>query len=141
MLRGSHLRSDMVLFITSADRAFTESERAFLEKIREYDKKVVVIVSKIDVLDSKEQLDEILQFIKEQSSRFFKYQPTIFPVSSKKALAAKTKVVGLPVAEQEAALALDPLWNESRFNDVEEYIHKTTNKDRALLKLRYARLG
>ena len=33
-------RSDLVLFITSADRPFTESERAFLQSIREWGKKV-----------------------------------------------------------------------------------------------------
>jgi len=35
-------RSDMVLFVTSADRPFTESERAFLQRIRDWGKKVVV---------------------------------------------------------------------------------------------------
>jgi ribosome biogenesis GTPase A len=32
-------RSDLVIFITSADRPFTESERAFMEKIRAWGKK------------------------------------------------------------------------------------------------------
>jgi len=32
-------RSDLVLFVTSVDRPFTESERAFLELIREWGKK------------------------------------------------------------------------------------------------------
>ncbi|HZB27479.1 MAG TPA: dynamin family protein, partial [Gemmatimonadales bacterium] len=41
-------RSDLVLFVTSADRPFTESERAFLEQIREWGKKIVFIVNKID---------------------------------------------------------------------------------------------
>ena len=40
----------MVLFITSADRPFTESERAFLERIREWGKKVVVVLNKIDLV-------------------------------------------------------------------------------------------
>ena len=43
-------RSDLVLFVTSADRPFTESERAFLEQIREWGKKIVFIVNKIDIL-------------------------------------------------------------------------------------------
>jgi small GTP-binding protein len=42
-------RSDLVLFITSADRPFTESERAFLEVIRDWGKKVVVVLNKIDL--------------------------------------------------------------------------------------------
>ena len=32
-------RSDLVLFVTSADRPFTETERAFLEQIRGWGKK------------------------------------------------------------------------------------------------------
>ena len=36
-------RSDMVLFVTSADRPFTESERAFMESIRDWGKKIVVV--------------------------------------------------------------------------------------------------
>ena len=43
-------RSDLVLFVTSADRPFTESERAFLETIRDWGKKVVVAVNKTDIL-------------------------------------------------------------------------------------------
>jgi hypothetical protein len=37
-------RSDLVLFVTSADRPFTESERAFMEKIKNWGKKIVVFV-------------------------------------------------------------------------------------------------
>ncbi len=43
-------RADLVLFVTSADRPFSESERVFLEQIREWGKKVVVAVNKIDIL-------------------------------------------------------------------------------------------
>ena len=44
-------RADLVLFVTSADRPFTESERAFLETIRDWGKKIVVVVNKIDLLE------------------------------------------------------------------------------------------
>src|SRR5687767_11966307 len=43
-------RSDLVLFVTSADRPFTESERSFLQNIRAWGKKIVFIVNKIDIL-------------------------------------------------------------------------------------------
>jgi small GTP-binding protein len=43
-------RSDIVLFVTSADRPFTETERAFMESIQEWGKKIVVIINKIDLL-------------------------------------------------------------------------------------------
>src|SRR5690242_518242 len=41
-------RSDLVLFIASVDRPFTESERAFLERMRTWGKKVVIVLNKID---------------------------------------------------------------------------------------------
>ncbi len=43
-------RADLVLFVTSADRPFTESERTFMAQIRDWGKKVVLIVNKIDLL-------------------------------------------------------------------------------------------
>ena len=46
-------RSDLVLFVTSSDRPFTESERAFLERIRDWGKKVVIVINKIDILEVK----------------------------------------------------------------------------------------
>src|SRR5918994_1764647 len=49
-------RSDLVLFITSADRPFTESERAFLQSIREWGKKVIVVVNKVDILESEDEV-------------------------------------------------------------------------------------
>ena len=38
-------RSDLVLFITSADRPFSESERTFLSHIRDWGKKVVIVIN------------------------------------------------------------------------------------------------
>ncbi len=44
-------RADLVLFVTSADRPFTETERAFLETIRDWGKKIVIVVNKVDIFD------------------------------------------------------------------------------------------
>ena len=52
-------RSDMVLFVTSVDRPFTESERVFLERIRDWGKKVVIVLNKTDILDGPEDIAEI----------------------------------------------------------------------------------
>ena len=45
-------RADLVLFVTSADRPFTESERSFLEAIRSWGKKVIVVLNKADLLEA-----------------------------------------------------------------------------------------
>ncbi len=52
-------RSDLILFVTSVDRPFTESERAFMERIRTWGKKVVIILNKIDLLRTPEALSEL----------------------------------------------------------------------------------
>ena len=48
-------RSDLILFITSVDRPFTQSERAFLERIRNWGKKVIIVLNKIDILQTSER--------------------------------------------------------------------------------------
>ena len=45
-------RSDLVLFVTSADRPFTESERQFLTAMREWGKKIVIVINKMDLFDT-----------------------------------------------------------------------------------------
>ena len=55
-------RADLVLFVTSADRPFTETERAFLEAIRGWGKKIVIVVNKIDIFERGE-IDEVLTFV------------------------------------------------------------------------------
>jgi GTPase Era involved in 16S rRNA processing len=44
-------RSDLVLFITSSDRPFTETERQFLETIRNWGKKIVLILNEVDIFE------------------------------------------------------------------------------------------
>ena len=75
-------RSDLVLFVTSADRPFSESERAFLEEIRNWGKKIVIVLNKIDLLEG-DQLDEVTKFISGNASRLLGIEPLIFPISAK----------------------------------------------------------
>jgi len=76
-------RSDLVLFVTSADRPFTESERAFLEEIRNWGKKIVVVLNKIDLLEDEQQLQEVIGFISGNMARLLGIEPLIFPISAK----------------------------------------------------------
>ena len=76
-------RSDLVLFVTSADRPFTESERAFLEEIRNWGKKIVVVLNKIDLLEGEQQLQEVVGFISGNMARLLGIEPLIFPISAK----------------------------------------------------------
>ncbi len=116
-------RSDLVLFVTSADRPFTESERAFLEGIRAWGKKLLIVLNKIDILDDEAAVAEVERFIAEGARRLLGFEPEIYPVSSRLALRAK---------EQEDEL----LWKASRFAPLEGRIRRTLeSRDRLRLKL------
>lgn len=115
-------RSDLVLFVTSADRPFTETERAFLEQVRGWGKKVVVVINKIDILENEPQIQEVVAFVRESARTLLGFSPEIFPVSARLALRAKEG---------------DPsVWAASRFEALERYIHSTLDSpDRVHLKL------
>ena len=85
-------RADLVLFVTSTDRPFTESERAFLERIRDWGKKIIIIVNKIDLLENSDELDQVLRFITENALTLLGITPEIFPVSARLAQRAKQGV-------------------------------------------------
>jgi GTP-binding protein EngB required for normal cell division len=104
-------RSDLVLFVTSSDRPFTETERAFLETIRDWGKKIVLVVNKVDIFERPEQLDEVLAFVRDGAARQLGVAPEIFPVSSRLAWRAKH---GDPSS-----------WAASRFEPLERYIRET----------------
>ena len=76
-------RSDLVVFITSADRPFTESERLFLEAIREWGKKVVIVVNKVDILESPGAVLEVEDFVRTQVRRQLDFDPDLFSVSAR----------------------------------------------------------
>ena len=61
-------RSDLVLFITSADRPFTETERQFLATIRDWGKKIVIVVNKVDIFSGTSELDEVLTFVEQRGA-------------------------------------------------------------------------
>jgi small GTP-binding protein len=82
-------RADLVIFLTSADRPFTESERAFLETIREWGKKLIVVINKIDILESAEDVDRVVSFVRRGVEDLLGVTPEIFPVSSRQALRRK----------------------------------------------------
>jgi small GTP-binding protein len=79
-------RSNLVLFVTSADRPFNESERAFLESIRQWGKKVVVVINKDDVLDGEAARREVEAFVRSQVRRLLNFEPELFLVSARAGL-------------------------------------------------------
>jgi small GTP-binding protein len=116
-------RSDLVLFVTSADRPFTESERAFLETIREWGKKIVFVVNKKDILGGPEDLAEVAGFVAAHAQRLTGVRAQVFAVSSRLAQRAKDS-------------GDDALLEESGFQALERHLSATLDeKERLRLKL------
>ena len=82
-------RSDLVLFITSVDRPFTESERQFLELIKDWGKKVVVIINKTDIINSEKDLQEIIAYVTTNTKKLLGVEPPVFTISAKDTLLRK----------------------------------------------------
>jgi len=121
-------RSDLVLFVTSADRPFTESERSFLQQIRQWGKKIVFIVNKIDILSRPEEREQVIQYVGENAAALLGETPEIFAVSARQALDARKNGADPEEAGQ--------LWTASGFDRVEDYLLNTLDEqERVRLKL------
>src|ERR671916_1419826 len=125
--RGFVPRSDLVLFVTSVDRPFTESEREYLELIRDWGKKIVLVVNKVDLLRGEEDRDQVRHFVEEGVNSMLGLKPPIFFVSAY--LARKAKAIG-PGLESEALL------QASGFEELERYVRDLLDEEgRVRLKL------
>src|SRR4051812_16988322 len=121
-------RSDLVIFITSADRPFTESERGFMETIREWGKKIIIVLNKIDLLQNQEEMQRVLTFIEENSVALLGQKPEIFPVSARMAKKGR--------GEGNGAYSPEQLLRASRLDQLEEYIFRTLDEtERIRIKL------
>lgn len=115
-------RSDLVLFLTSADRPFSESERAFLTQIRDWGKKIVLIVNKADILTEDSERQQVMDFVEKAAKDLVGEVSAVFLVSAKQA--------------QKAKLGQPQLWGISGFEPMEQYIHDTLDdNERFRLKL------
>ena len=139
-------RSDLVLFVTSADRPFSESERAFLQQIRDWGKKVVIVINKIELLTTEAEQRQVLEFVRQNAHELLGVAPAIFAVSAR--LAREAKIRGESEEERGAREPLTPhrragnettsdskipfppslpnpqssLWQRSQFGALEQYI-------------------
>ncbi len=116
-------RADLVLFVTSADRPFTESERGFLEQIREWGKKIVFVVNKIDILGTAEERSQVVEFVRQHAAALLGETPRLFAVSARDAQAARAE-------------SSEPRWAASGFEEMETYLVRTLDQEeRIRLKL------
>jgi small GTP-binding protein len=115
-------RSDLVLFVTSADRPFTESERAFLEMIRSWGKKIILVINKIDILRDEKEREEVEGFVRNHARKLLGEAPQILLLSAREAFQGK---------QGEAVF-----WEKSRFEHLERFIRESLDESNRLrLKL------
>jgi GTP-binding protein EngB required for normal cell division len=107
-------RADLVLFLTSAERPFSESERAFLEGVRRWGKQIVAVVNKRDLLDSHDDVARVVDFVRAQAAALIDLRPEVFAVSARVALRAKLagdagglETSGFPALEAHVARSLE----------------------------------
>jgi len=111
-------RSDLILFITSADHPLTESERQFLERIVAWGKKVVFALNKADIIEDDAALQEVRVFVLKHATTVLGDTPEFFPVSARLAQRALSEpdpdqrrrlrsASGLDALEQYIASILD----------------------------------
>ncbi|KAK9811735.1 hypothetical protein WJX72_009255 [[Myrmecia] bisecta] len=124
-------RADLVLFVLSADRPFTESEVKFLKYIRQWGKKVVFIVNKVDILSDDREVQEVSQFVADNAQRLLGVEAAkVLPVSSRSAIDAKLAVGGgrasggLLNTMEDGVLGQDRQWQASRFEALEDFIYQ-----------------
>ena len=115
-------RSDLVFFVTSADRPFTESEREFMSEIQEWGKKIVIILNKIDLLRDETARTEVVDFVRESIDRLLGFDPEIFPVSAMLAQQAKSVADRNPEER-------DRLWSASNFEPLETFVVETLDEE------------
>ena len=128
-------RSDLVLFVTSADRPFSESERTFLERIRQWGKKIIIIINKFDLIETESDRRQILDFVRDNGRSLLGVEPQIFTVSARLALQAKLAAKPQGNSNGEAAPA-GPVWEASQFEALESFIvNQLDATERIRLKL------
>ena len=116
-------RSDLILFITSADHPLTESERQFLQRIVAWGKKVIFALNKADIIEDEAALQEVRSFVLKHATAVLGDTPEFFPVSARLAQRALAEPDPAKRAQLRAASGLDAL---------EQYITSTLDDTRRL---------
>lgn len=123
-------RADLILFITSTDRPFSESERVFMQLVRDWGKKVVVVINKIDILEDEASINQVIDFVRDQAAGVLGAVPRVFPVSVR--MAQRARMVGSEATGEER----ERLMAASRFAELEAFILRTLDQQQRLqLKL------
>ena len=131
-------RADVLLFVTSAERPFSESEQTFLRGIKQWGKKVAFVVNKADVLPTAKDLEDVVQHVGSNASREVGEKVPVFPVSARTALQLKDRASSAELGTDLSPFANGPaeVLAASQWSSLEGHILSYVKSDeRALEKL------
>jgi small GTP-binding protein len=110
LTKGFIPQSDLILFVTSAERPLTETEGKLMEYITTWGKKVVMVLNKVDLFQGNEgDRDTVTEFVRENAEKILGTSPPVFAVAGREALKAKLGRSEGSVSEAEA----EAMWKVS----------------------------
>ena len=130
--------ADLIIFVTSADRPFSESEQNLLRtSIKSYRKRVVLVINKMDVLERQKGEDHgettkqrVLEYVVEHAGDLLGARPVVIPLSARDALSTKllyssSHHIGNNIANeishhQDGRDYKSTLWNRSNLGELEQ---------------------
>lgn len=122
--------ADLIVFVTSADRPFSESERQLLQtSIKPYRKRVVLVINKIDILERRQGDDhgrdtkqKMVDYVQEHASDLLGASPIVIPVSGRDALSWKQLHRPGFVGSDNESNNNSNLWTRSNFGRLETFL-------------------
>lgn len=76
-------RSDLVLFVTSADRPFSASERGFLTMIRDWKRTLLMVINKVDLLTEPADRATVLDWVRTNTAQLVGHEVPLFALSAR----------------------------------------------------------
>ena len=122
--------ADLIIFVTSADRPFSESERQLLQtSIKPYRKRVVLVINKMDILERRQGDDhgqetkqKMVDYVQEHASELLGASPIVIPVSGRDALSWKQLHKPGFVGSEDEPNNNSNLWTRSNFGRLETFL-------------------
>lgn len=133
LTKGFIPQSDLILFVTSAERPLTETEGKLLEYIQTWGKNVVMVLNKVDLFQGNEQdATTVTEFVRENSARILGTNPPVFAVSGREALKAKLGRADSGSDQRE----IEDMWQRSRFGELEGFVTSKLGDRKAAAKVK-----
>ncbi len=125
-------RADLVLFVTTLMRPYAASEHEFLQLIRDWGKKVLFVINHVDLAESREHIERVRGYVREQARPTIGDDPPIYAISAREALQRAES--GDSAAGEAGARELGA---GNEYPALEDYLTRTlADRERVVLKLR-----